>query len=59
VVPSSGGHLKIIDDEGRVVTFTSSTPSEYRGAKNLRARIRRHERDRAARGASHGVTAAA
>lgn len=38
------GHLKIRDGEGRIVANSSSTPSDWRGIKNLKGQLRRAAR---------------
>lgn len=41
---TGGGHLKMVHPSGQCVFFGSS-PSEYRGTKNLLSSIRRIERE--------------
>lgn len=41
VVMTRGNHYKIYDPQGRLVTTSAGTPSDYRGIKNFIATLRR------------------
>jgi hypothetical protein len=40
------GHLKVRDEDGRLVTTFSATPSDWRAGRKAQADMRRHHRNR-------------